>query len=497
LRKPNIVLIMSDQHNAHVMGCAGNAVVQTPALDRLAREGVHFTAAYCPYPLCVPSRMGFMTGRYPSRVDVWDNSSVLSSETLTFAHRLTAAEYETALCGRMHFWGKDQFHGFEKRLYGDCYNFLTPEIKGTGYNRTNGQTRYAVEVAGYGRTGFQAYDANVTARACDFITEYKSSERPYCMVVGHILPHNPLICSREVFEYYLAKLPVPEPIAGDYLDSLNQAIRMWRKRRGADELTPEQQHRGLAAYYGLVTEMDRNVGRIVNAVKASDDADNTVIIYCSDHGDMAGEHGMWWKSCHYEGSARVPLIVSCPSRFRSGGVVDAVVSLIDTGPTLLDIAGAAPLPEVEGRSMAEFLTQDRPPSGWPNEVFCEYIGAHGDKPSCMVRSGPWKLMYYSEFDSCLLFNLEEDPDEVNDRASDPACGEIAEELLARIRGRWSADMMVKGLARESATPPCVVNDELSAPIEHPQPPDNANAFDFLQIPNWERRQAGLNPEDAS
>ena len=480
---------MSDQHNAHFMGCSGNEIVRTPNLDALAQEGVHFTSAYCPHPLCVPSRMGFMTAQYPGEVNVWDNGSILSSDVPTFAHALGTAGYETVLCGRMHFGGIDKFHGFEKRLYGDCNGFVSPEIRGGGIHKTTGQTKYAVEVSGYGRAGYETYDEIVTGKALDFLSDRNGGGRPYCMVVGTILPHNPLICARELFDYYLERIPVPEPAPADYLDGLNPAIRKWRERRGADDLTPEQNRRGLAAYYGLVEQMDRNLGQIVDAVKTTPEADDTIVIYCTDHGDMACEqYGMWWKSCHFEGSARIPLIISCPSRLPVGKTEDSVVSLIDIAPTILELAGAEPLPYAAGRSLSGMLSEGPPPSDWPNEIFCEYRGAHGDQPSCMIRSGPWKLMYYAEFDTFLLFNLEEDPEEMHDRAADPACAEIAKELQSKIHARWSADRMLEGFDRETRWRRLLEecgHPLIPRPIGLETPPAGANDFDFSQLPNWE------------
>jgi choline-sulfatase len=492
--RPNVVLIMSDQHNARAMGCAGNAIVRTPNLDRLARQGVRFSSAYCPYPLCVPSRMGFMTAQYSSDVRVWDNGSILSSDVPTFAHALGAAGYEAVLCGRMHFEGPDQFHGFERRLYGDCNRFLSPEIVGRGWNRTNGQTKYAVEVCGYGRTGYQAYDANVTERACDWLARRDPGQRPYCLVVGYVLPHNPLICSRALFEYYLDALPVPAPLPESALERLHPAVRGWRERRGVDDLSPEQHHRALAAYYGLVTELDANVGRVLDALRSSPGAENTVVVYCSDHGDMASAHGMWWKTCHYEGAVCVPLIAAWPGRFVENRTVDAPLSLIDVGPTVLDLAGADPLPDVAGRSLVEFLRRGERPADWPDECFSECLGAHGDQPSCMIRSGPWKLIYYAGADSrssgsYQLFHLGQDPEEMDDRAGDPACREVARALLERIHARWSAEEMRRGKARERRAQE-VIRRCPHPPIPHPvaneAPPAGANQFDFAQVPGWEQ-----------
>jgi choline-sulfatase len=169
-------------------------------------------------------------------------------------------------------------------------------------------------------------------------------------------------------------------------------MKKWRERRGVDQLSPEQNHRAIAAYYGLVAELDRNVGRITETIRSGDQSENTVIIYTSDHGDMCCDHGMWWKSSFYEGSAGIPLIASWPGHFPSGTVDDSVASLIDVGPTLLDIAGAPPLPDVSGRSLLRLLQGQSIPD-WPDQVFCEYAGLLGDQPSCMIRSERWNSQH--------------------------------------------------------------------------------------------------------
>jgi choline-sulfatase len=483
--RPNIVLIISDQHNASVMGCAGNPIVKTPNLDALAKQGTRFTNNYCAFPLCAPSRAAFLSAQYPSDIGVYDNSGsyFFTPQTPTFAHGLGAAGYEAVLCGRMHFGPFDAFHGFERRIHGDHGPMLSREIQGEGYNRTNGQTKYGVEVSGHGKTGAYAFDRSVTDTAIDFITD-REDNRPFGLVVGLFMPHNPLICTKEDFDHYMAQIPPLEPESDEYLAKLHPAMKKWRERRGVEDLTPEQNRRGLAAYYGLVTELDRNIGRIVDAVRSAPGGEDTVIIYTSDHGDMAHEHGMWWKSSFYEGSVKVPLIVSQPSRLAQTQTEDAIVSLIDVGPTVLDLAGADPLPDVSGRTFAPFLTGQSIPD-WPNEVFSEYGGLLGDQPGCMLRSGPWKLNYYSESDSCQLFNIDDDPGERNDRADDPACKDIVAEALANIHARWSAQNVLDNLARQERARR-VIQASGHAIVPHEEPvfavPDGSNTFDFSQLP---------------
>ena len=483
-QRPNIVLIMSDQHNPHVLGCAGDPVVRTPNLDALAGRGARFTNMYCPYPLCVPSRMGFMTGQYPSEVDVWDNGSPLASSVPTFAHGLGAAGYEAVLCGRMHFVGPDQFHGFERRIMSDVGGYmLTPEILGDGAYRTNGQTAYAVQVSGHGRCGYAAYEAEVTRRACDFLRERPEGERPYCLVVGLILPHNPLICDKDLFDHYMSALGDAPETPEATQARLHPAMRKWRERRWVDDITPEEARRGRAAYYGLVTQLDRNVGRILETLEASG-SENTLVLYTSDHGDMNGEHGMWWKSSFYEGSAGVPCLAAWPGAIAPGTRIHAVSNLIDLGPTVLDVAGAAPLPDADGRSLAEFL-RGGAPEQWPDETFCEYLGLLGDKPGSMIRSGPWKLNYYHEFQSYQLFNLEDDPGELNDLRGDPDLRDVADGLLARIHGRWSAERTLERAERKNRSVRYVHecgHDLFPHGIEKWLAPPEENVFDLDQLP---------------
>ncbi len=485
MNAPNIVLIMSDQHNPGIAGYEGNNIIRTPNLDMLARRGVAFSNLYCPSPLCVPSRTGFMTAQYPSAVNVWSNTSILSSHVPTFANKLDESGYETVLCGRMHFDGPDKFHGFAKRIYGDCDYFLTDEIKGEGTYKTCGQTKYAVQVSGYGKAGYEAFDSKTTQKACDLIKTWTRGTKPCCMVTGYVLPHNPLICSKELFDFYYEKLSTQ---GNDKNSELNPAIAKWRKNRGVDELTPEENRRALAAYYGLISQMDENIGKIIEAVDNSPLAENTIIIYCSDHGDCANEHGLWWKSNYYDASARVPLIISCPALFDSNKRVDNVASLLDLPSTLLDIAGTENLPKASGQSLKKFLKADTRPKDWPNEIFSEYNGDFGEHPSCMIRSGKWKLMYYPEFNSHLLFDMENDPCEINDLAGNKKYAEVAETLIAKILERWSPEKALKAQTGELVQREIMIKEAAQTNPHHivyDTAKKTDNFFDFSQLTNWE------------
>ena len=399
--RPNILLLMSDQHNPHVIGCAGDDVVQTPALDALASNGVTFSQTYCNHPLCGPSRMSFMTGRYSSDTDVWTNSCPLSSDVPTFAHHLAAAGYETTLCGRMHFIGPDQRHGFGQRLIGDVNSNLVPEP----IMRAQGQYLYSLQHAGAGRTGYLSYDEAVTDRCVEYLRD-RCDGRPMLLTVGLYQPHCPFICPRDLFDYYYDRVEVPVLPPG-YLESLHPAMRQWRERRGVDEATDENMRTSRAGYYGLVTFLDRCIGRITEALAAAQMNENTVVIYTSDHGDMAGEHCMWWKSSFYEGSLGVPLIASWPQRYACGITVNRPCSLIDIAPTLLEIADAQPLNLPRGNSLVPFLEGAPADSvDWPDTVLADRAGAWQDPVARMFRRGPWKMTCHHGYDRVQLFNPE-------------------------------------------------------------------------------------------
>jgi len=446
---PNLLVIMSDQHSGRVMGCAGDALARTPNLDALAARGVRFRRAYCGNPLCVPSRMSFLAAQHCSDIEVWSNGCLLRTEIPTFLHGLGAAGYETVLCGRMHFEGADHRHGFEKHLVGDVTS-QWPGTRGPDLGHipvsSTGQSRPAVEVAGPGRTAYQAYDRAVTDGAVEFLHRRgRAAERPFCLVVGYVLPHCPFICPRDLFERYYALVDVPRLSEAERA-YLHPAVVAWRRRRGVEGLTDEQVRTARAAYYGLVEMCDGFVGEVIEALAAAGLAESTAVFYTSDHGDMAGRHEMWWKTNFYEDSVGVPLIASWPGRLAEGVEVRQAASLLDVGPTLLELAGAGPLPRVSGRSLAAFLRGQGAPPGWRDEVFSELHGDRGDPPARMICRGPWKLVHFHGYDEPQLFNIEEDPDEIHDRARDPASASVRDELHARVREGWSGQRVVDAMA---------------------------------------------------
>ncbi len=216
--RPNILLIMSDQHQAGVMGCAGDAVAETPALDRLATAGALFSSAYCAYPLCGPSRMAFMTARHPHELRCWSNENQLDSDAITFAHGLLVAGYETVISGRMHFVGQDQLHGFTRRLIADVpesaylsAGWKLQRVLGDLVD-TPGMSLSSLVKSGPGRTGYHSYDEAVTRATVNWLAERGKAreERPFLLTVGYVSPHCPFVAPPEDFARYADRLSMDD-----------------------------------------------------------------------------------------------------------------------------------------------------------------------------------------------------------------------------------------------------------------------------------------------
>jgi len=475
--RPNILVIMTDQHSKHVLGCYGEPRVRTPNLDRLAGQGMRFTGAYCPSPLCVPSRMSFMTGLHPHRNRVWCNRHILSSNTPTWAHVLGLAGYETTLIGRMHFEGPDQRHGFERRTITEFWakHPGAPFKGGPAWQafpwETADQQRISVETSGKGRTAYQWYDELVTESACRYLEEKagdqdggsgsggraggsESRGRPFAAVVGYVLPHCPFIAPEDLFDYYYDLVDVPE-VERDQPESI---LRYRRIRNIIDPYFDERRVRiARAAYFALCEYSDRLIGRVLDTLEQTGLSRNTVVVYCSDHGESAGEHGCWWKANYYESSVSIPLIVRHPDLTRRGGIQPAACSLVDLGPTFAEIAGAEPIPGADGRSILPLLRDegagDESAAGaraadWTNETFSELIDRRIDRlvesvnlPSRMIRSGRWKLWHFADSEGLppSLFDLESDPGEMNDLGRSPDHEDTRQALLSRLLEGWDPE----------------------------------------------------------
>lgn len=452
--RPNILLIMSDQHHTDIMGCAGDRLASTPALDRLASQGVRFTNTYCSFPLCGPSRMSFMTCRHPYELLLWDNEAELSSDIPTFAHALLQSGYDTILSGRMHFVGWDQRHGFTERILGDVPESV---YLSAGWRLENvlgdlvdtpGMSLAGLTKSGPGRTGYHAYDEAVTRATTNWLRQrgQAGTAAPFLLTVGYAAPHCPYVAPPDDFEHFANLITYDDlPPLPPSLHPLNARHRQQFQTDPAPPL--DAQWRTRVAYYGLCSFLDRQVAAVLASLQAAGLADNTIVIYTSDHGEMLGEHGLWWKSTFYDGAERVPLIVSWPGRFTGGNVVTQNVSLMDIGTTLIDLCGSDPLSGASGRSFHCLLAGDN--ALWDDQVFAEYAEAGSSLAARMVRSGPWKYNYYHG-QRPELFNLQNDPGEMNDLWQDPAYSEVRHELHELVLRNWDAGQVAAHMTRRTS-----------------------------------------------
>ena len=437
---PNILIIMTDEHAPMYSGAYGHPLVKTPYMDQLAAEGVTFDNAYCNSPLCLPSRMSFMTGRYINQIRAYDNACPLASDTVTWAHMLRAVGYDVVLSGKQHFCGPDQLHGFRMQLARDLHAELWTKngvLRGTAdWSKGTPAAKEpwsGVAAAGPGTTLEIEVDNLVEERAVEYLRDPARSEQPWALNASFIAPHFPLVVPERFFDLYPPdQIDMPE-IPPGHLENQHPVHRRMRSMFGAIDFPEEQVRRARAGYYGLITYLDEKIGRLLQVLEETGQRDNTVVVHFSDHGEMNGEHGMWRKSSLYEASSRVPLQVVWPEHIAAGQRLGEVVSLVDLVATLVDIADAPSVSPLDGHSLLGLMQGQR--EGWKDEAFCEYL-AHGvARPTAMLRKGRYKLNY-SLGDPPELYDIEADPNELNDLAHDEAHASVLTNLQERLLSQW-------------------------------------------------------------
>lgn len=469
--RPNLLYMLSDQHSPFVSGCYGDPLAQTPHLDRLAASGVVLDNVYCPSPLCVPSRMAMLTGRYPYQTRVWTNDHMLDSGIPTFAHALGAGGYHPVLIGRMHAMGPDQLHGYAERLVGDHgpnYPGGADAQRGP-LEGTAGPARISLRHSGVGQSGYEVHDEYVTAATVDYLNRLGVARRagqaadPFCVTVGFMLPHQPYVARRQDFDRFRGRMTLPShPLP--FSDELHPHFQWWRRETGIETVSAEELLYARTAYWALVTSLDRMVGQILGALYANNLAENTLIVYTSDHGEQVGEHGLWWKQTFYEQSVRVPAILSWPGVLPAGTRSRRVVSALDLTATMLEALQAPPLPAANGRGLLDLLTHPAGQLPWEDQAFSEYCTDDGCYQR-MVRRGPWKLNYYHGQEP-QLFNLDVDPNELHNCAPEPACQAVRADLTQRVLDHWDPEQIAGAMAGKRQE-----GQLLAAWVRQVRPPD--------------------------
>ena len=460
--RPNILIIMSDQHRWDYSRYCGDPVVSTPNLDRLAQSGVNFTNAYCNSPLCSPSRQSFMTGLYPYRIGLWNNTSSMPEDAVTWAHTLSAAGYETMLCGKMHFNGFQKMYGFDRRPVLEGNNngdvFYSWGIRTThDWTKPIKPCRSGPkDIAGSGsdspeRQPIFQHDARIVKGTIDVLKEKaaQTDGKPWALCCSTVLPHPPFTARKDLYEKYRGRSSKSFNPYGEGLGECDRSLREYYAL-AANHYTPEDLQVLRDAYYGLIEEFDEYIGQILDALDATGLSKNTVVIYVSDHGEMAGDFGMIGKVTLRESSVRIPMIVRYPGRSKAGAICDSLVSLVDIFPTMLDIAGAS-LPEplkLDGHSIIP-LIDGRPSDFKGGTVFCEFEGEGWNHPRAMLRDGDLKYIYYHTAEP-ELYDLATDPQETKNLANRKGRKNLCKRLRSQFPRDWDGEAIETAVIESQA-----------------------------------------------
>lgn len=466
-QKPNVLVIMTDQHRADLMTCAGRDLVPTPNIDRIASRGVRFANAYCPYPVCVASRMALLTGLYAHNTGAINNSDPLDWRYRTIAHHFAEHGYLTALMGKMHFVDAHN-HGFAYYMsINDWLMYLGPKVKhyaneianhplGPQFFKTvnDGGASFPDIEGLWERIGPWAshveqrnfdsmasalepqdhLDMFIARETAEFFRRYRN--QPFFLIASFMKPHSPFYPPREWAEKYrVDKMPLPK--VGDvsqYPPHIQQRIRNIQN-------LGEKRHRAhRAGYLGNLAFVDTCIGQVYNALEEQGLADNTIVVYTSDHGEMDGDHGLYQKFCLFEPSVRVPLIVSHPKLLPQDKVTTALTEYFGLYPTLAELAGLpAPtettlvdLPggpdHIDAKSFADILRDPDAPG--PSAAFSEY-NLRSKIPQYMIRTKHYKLIY-NHGSTHELYDEQADPGEFVNRINDPALKTVRERLQERL-----------------------------------------------------------------
>ncbi|MEX2374966.1 MAG: sulfatase-like hydrolase/transferase [Dehalococcoidia bacterium] len=421
----NTLVIMSDEHNRAIAGCYGNEIASTPNIDALAARGTNFTNAYCNSPICVPSRASFQTGLYVHDIGFWDNAMPYDGSVQGWGHALQAAERPVVSIGKLHYRRAGDPYGFDEEIapiyVKDGIGDLTTLLRKEPMERA-GMEKMSSE-AGAGDSPYWAFDSGVAERAGNWLKSKGTADGPpWTLFVSFVMPHFPLLAPEQFFRLY-EDAAIPPPKLRDTYVPENRTMAVLREVLSYDRHFHDEAavRRAVAGYYGIVSALDHNVGRVLAALEEAGLGETTRVIYTSDHGDNVGARGYWGKSTMWEESVGVPMIMAGPD-IASGTKCTTPVSLVDLHSTIIDWAD---VPDVSdgrqrpGRSLTDIalgVDADR-------AVFSEYHAVGSATGIFMIRKDRWKLIECVG-DTPILYDLHSDPEELTNLAADPAYAEI-------------------------------------------------------------------------
>lgn len=433
----NLLIILSDQHQARAMSCEDHLVAQTPHLDELAARGTRFTNAYTPSPICVPARAAFATGRYCHEIRLWDNAMPYTGTPRGWGHALQEKGVRVESIGKLHYRQAEDGAGFDAQHIPmhvfEGVGMVWGAIRKEEERVYHKDVRMMGDYVGPGESNYSRYDRAVTDRTCAWLADASNDQNPWCLYVGLVAPHHPLVAPQEFYDLYPPETLPPNKLHPNDGYQQHPWIEKVASAMVAEDGwdTEEERRQAIAAYYGLTSFMDHNVGRIVAALRASGQFDDTTIIYSSDHGENLGARGLWGKTNMYEESAAIPLIVA-PA--PSGGATPqatckTTVSLLDVSETIIDHFDAELPGDRPGQSLYHLAAA---PEDADRAVFSEYHAVGAVSGEFMLRKGRWKLIEYVGFQP-ELFDLRDDPEETTNLAQHPQHADALAMMLSELR----------------------------------------------------------------
>ncbi len=455
-KRPNVLFLMSDDLN-NLLGCYGDPLAKTPNIDRLAIRGVLFERAYCSFPLCGPSRNSILTGLHPNSTGIQANSQIFRQtipKHVSMPQAFRQSGYFAARIGKLYHYNVPTSIGTNGH---DDPGSWELELNPAGVDRLEEQPQiFSLLPGSFGATlswyaspradryhtdGMMAEDAEWVLERCA-----RRQDRPFFLAVGFFRPHTPYVAPKAYFGLYSEKeMRVVQGVKDDQADIPPPALASHKKEE--DKLTDDLRRRALQAYYASISFMDAQVGRVVNTLDRLGLADNTVIVFTSDHGYHTGEHGLWQKQSLFEESTRVPLLIVAPRVTKKGGVARAPVSQVDLYPTLAELCGVKTPANLQGQSLVPMLKDPAVAGrGWAVTQVVRGGGfrragarpAVGDRGTRFfgysLRTPRWR---YTEWDEGRqgreLYDHDADPREITNLAADSAHAETVEQLSKQLR----------------------------------------------------------------
>lgn len=428
----NFLFIISDEHQARAMSCAGHPLVKTPNMDALAARGVRFANAYTPSPICVPARASLATGRYAHQTGYWDNALAYDGRIKGWGHALHDAGVHVTSIGKLHFRNESDPTGFDEQIvpmhimdgvgqiWGSVRNPL-PDIKKRPKFLSN---------VGAGLSKYNKYDLLIAERCEQWLAADARKDKPWLLFASFVAPHFPLIVPQEYLDMYdPADMPLPELREKNGYRAHPWAERM-RDFADVDAIFGDDDDRrrlAIASYFALCTFVDAQIGRVLAALDRAGLTRDTTIVYTSDHGETLGMRDRWGKSVLYGESTRIPMIVAGDD-MPEGKVCNTAVNLLDVPPAIMTQFGLKTPDDWAGD---DILAIARKPDDPDRVAFSEYHAATSPSGGFMIANAKWKYHYYVGYPP-ELFDLEKDPEEANNLIDDAAYADIATAMYKQL-----------------------------------------------------------------